>query len=90
VLARRYFKVLSMAKPYSDKKLGLGEPLASRLKDFCAANYRASVLDVIREALNEHIDRRLDEPAMKERFEKARRERLSLPQRVVRLAKKND
>jgi len=77
-----------MAKAFNDKKLGLGEPLASRLRDFCAANYRASALDVIREALIEHIDRRLEEPVMRERFEKARRDRLSLPQKIAQLVPK--
>ena len=75
-----------MAKPYNDAKLRLGEPLASTLKDFCAANYRAAALDVIREALQEHIDRRLENAEMRERYDKARKERLNLGERVVRLA----
>ena len=79
-----------MAKPYNDRKLGLGEPLATKLRDFCAANYRASVLDVIREALDEHIERRLEEPAMRERYEKARKDRLGLPEKIARLVKKSD
>ena len=79
-----------MAKPYNDKKLGLGEPIATKLRDFCAANYRASALDVIREALGDHIDKRLEEPAMRQRYEDARRERLNLPNKVAQLVKKGE
>lgn len=80
-----------MAKPYDDKKLRLGEPTATMLRDFLAANYNAPALDVIREAVQEHIKRRLDEePAMRERFEQARRKRLGLPETVVRLAARNE
>lgn len=77
-----------MAKPYNDKKLQLGEPLATRLKDFCAANYNCSALDVIREAVDEHINRRLENPEMAERMETARKKRLGLPNTVVELVKK--
>jgi hypothetical protein len=79
-----------MAKPYTDKKLGLGEPLASKLRDFCAANYNAAALDVIREALEDHINRRLENPEMKDRYETARCARLDLPKRVAKLVPKND
>jgi hypothetical protein len=79
-----------MAKPYNDKKFRLGEPLATKLKDFCAANYRAPAIEVIREALKEHIDRRLEEPEMKSLYEAVRRQRLGLPQRLVRLAPKKN
>ncbi len=75
-----------MAKPYNDAKLGLREPISSMLKDFCAANYKAAALDVIREAVQEHIERRLENREMRERYEKARRERLGLGEKVVRLA----
>jgi hypothetical protein len=64
-----------MAKPYNDKKLNLGEPLASKLRDFCAANYNAPALNVIREAVEEHINQRLENPEMRERFEDIRRRR---------------
>lgn len=77
-----------MAKPYNDKKLQLGEPLATRLKDFCAANYNCSALDVIREAVGEHINRRLQNPEMAERMEAARKTRLGLPNTVVELVRK--
>ena len=77
-----------MAKPFNDRKLGLGEPLATMLKDFCTANYKAAALDVIREALAEHIERRLAEPAMRDRYEKARRDRLNLPDKIAQLIKK--
>lgn len=77
-----------MAKPYNDKKIGLGEPLATMLRDFCEANYRTPALNVIREAVEDHIRRRLDEPAMKERYEAVRRKRLNLP--VVQLIPKKN
>ena len=77
-----------MPKPYNDKKLQLGEPLATKLKDFCAANYNCSALDVIREAVDEHIKRRLENPEMAERLESARKKRLGVPETVVRLMKK--
>jgi hypothetical protein len=69
-----------MARRASDARLQLGEPLASKLADFCAANYGAPQMNVIREALNEHIDARLaHEPALKARFEEARKRRLQKP-----------
>lgn len=77
-----------MAKPYNDKKFRLGEPLATKLRDFLSANYNAPSLDVIREAVEEHINRRLENPEMKERFEAARRKRLNLPDQVVQLVPK--
>lgn len=65
-----------MSRSYSDAKLQLGEPWASKLADFCAANYNAEAKAVIREALDEHIDRRLNnEPEMKKRFNQARQKR---------------
>ncbi len=57
-------------------RLKLPEPLASDLLDFRAANYRAPENEVVQEALREHIDRRLKEPAMRERFDQARKARL--------------
>ncbi len=79
-----------MPRIYNDSKLKLGEPLATKLRDFCKANYNAATLEIIREALNEHIDQRLKNPEMKERYEAARRARLKLPDRVVALIKKGD
>jgi len=46
-------------------RLAFDEPLASDFLDFRAANYKASEMEVIREALREHIDRRLQETEMK-------------------------
>ena len=60
------------------------------LKDFCAANYKAAALDVIREAVQEHIERRLENLEMRERYEKARKKRLALGEKVVRLATNGD
>jgi hypothetical protein len=58
-------------------RLDLGEPWASDLADFCAANYKGSQTEVIREALAEHIKRRLSrEPVLQSRFEEARKKRL--------------
>lgn len=58
-------------------RLDLGEPWASDLADFCAANYKGSQTEVIREALAAHIHGRLSrEPVLRERFEEARRRRL--------------
>jgi hypothetical protein len=63
----------------------LGEPLASDLADFRAANYRAKEIEVIREALEEHIKRRLEEPKMLERFNTARERRTSGTKKPLRL-----
>ncbi|HXO68703.1 MAG TPA: hypothetical protein VN838_07050 [Bradyrhizobium sp.] len=65
-------------------RLDLGEPWASDLVDFCAANYKGSQTEVIREALNELIHGRLSrEPVMRIRFDEARKRRLAtLAQRV--------
>jgi hypothetical protein len=59
------------------KRLAFPDPLASDFLDFRGANYNAAEMEVIREALREHIDRRLDaEPELRKRFEAARRKRL--------------
>ena len=77
-----------MAKAYNDKKLQLGEPLATKLRDFCAANYNCSALDVIREAVEQHIKVRLENPEMAARVEAARRKRLALPETILQFVKK--
>lgn len=64
-----------MARQGKGARLNLGEPLATDFIDFCAANYNAQEIEVIREALREHIDRRLKNREMRARFEQARRER---------------
>jgi len=79
-----------MAKLYSDAKFQLGEPFASLLRDFCAANYSTAAVDVIREAIQEHIEMRLENPDILKRFEKARRKRLNLPDKVVQLVPEKD
>ena len=78
-----------MPREFDDKKLNLGEPLASKVRDFRAANYNAPVMNIIREALDEHIERRLESPEMRERFDAARRRRLSQPQKIVQMVKKD-
>ena len=57
-------------------RLKLPEPLASDLMDFRAANYQAQETEVVQEALRDHIDRRLQEPEIKRRFDAARAKRL--------------
>lgn len=54
-----------MPKRSKDARLGLGEPLAGKLADFCSANYDCPQINVVREALEEHMSRRLAaEPAL--------------------------
>lgn len=65
-----------MTAKFKDGRLKLGEDLAILLTDFCAANYGAPTMGVVREAVYEHIMRRLENPEMKARYEKARSERL--------------
>ena len=79
-----------MAKPYNDKKIRLGEPFATMLRDFCDANYGAPALNVLREAVEEHIKRRIENPELNERYEAARRKRLNLPDQVVQLVPKTN
>ena len=64
-----------MSRRGKGSRLKLGEPLASDFIDFRAANYNAQEIEVIREALREHIDRRLKERGTKRRFDLARRKR---------------
>jgi len=66
-------------------RLAFDEPLASDFLDFRAANYKASEMEVIREALREHIDRRLQETEMKKRFVEARRKRPGSASDKIRL-----
>jgi hypothetical protein len=63
----------------------IGGTLADDLADFCAANYKAAELEVIREALETHIRERLKEPKMQERFEAARERRLRGEKKPLRL-----
>lgn len=59
-------------------RLDLGEPLAGKLADFCAAHYDASQTSIIRHALEEFIERRLADPgwsAMRTRYEEERQKR---------------
>ena len=76
-----------MPQKFKDSKLKLGEPLATQLADFCAANYKAAAIEVIREAVKEHIERRLKNSEIKERYERARKERLGVADQVVQLVK---
>ena len=64
-----------MPRAYKDSTLKLGEPIASKISDFLAANYRGDFNELVREAVDEHIERRLQEPHMKERFERQQRKR---------------
>ena len=67
------------------KRLAFDEPLASDFLDFRAANYNAPEMEMIREALREHIDRRLEEPEIPKQFDDARRKRLGLNGDKIRL-----
>ena len=79
-----------MPQKFKGSKIPLGEPLTTQLMDFCAANYNAAALEVIRESVREHIEWRLKNPEMKERFERARQERLGLAKKVVQLVEKKE
>ena len=46
------------------------------------------VLRLVREALDDHINQRLENPEMKERYEAARKARIGLPDKVVTLIRK--
>jgi DNA-directed RNA polymerase sigma subunit (sigma70/sigma32) len=72
-------------KVTTGSRLGLDEPLASDFLDFRAANYSAPEMEVIREALREHIDHRLQEPEMRKRFDEVRRKRLGTNGDKIRL-----
>lgn len=73
------FSLMAGRPRTTGKRLGFPEPLASDFLDFRSANYNAAEMEVIREALREHIDRRLDaEPELRKRFDAARRKRLGL------------
>jgi hypothetical protein len=67
------------------KRLAFDEPQASDFLNFRAANYNASEMEVVREALREHMDRRLQEPEMKRRFDEARRRRIGSNGDKIRL-----
>jgi len=83
---RVFDKLAHMGRPRTTgKRLAFGEPLASDFLDFRNANYNAAEMEVIREALREHIDRRLQEPEMRKRFDEARRKRLGLNGDKIRL-----
>ena len=55
------------------------------LADFRRANYNAPEIEIVREALTDHIEQRLREPEMKARFEAARAERLNETGKIARL-----
>lgn len=58
-------------------RLDLGEPLAGDLSDFQVAHYGASATEIIRRALRDFIDARLEEePTMNARYQAAKKERL--------------
>jgi Arc/MetJ-type ribon-helix-helix transcriptional regulator len=69
--------------------LKLPEPLASDVEDFLAASYHGRESDLVHEALREHIDRRLEEPEMKRRFERARASRLGRHKEPLKLITPN-
>ncbi len=68
-------------RPCSTSVAKRGGALASDLQDFCAAHYNCPAVEVIREAVRQFIDARLEaEPEMCRRFEKARKDRLKTRQ----------
>ena len=76
-----------MAKRSVDARLKLGEPLAAKLRDFCAAHYNCPQIEVIREAVEAHIDHRLErEPEVRRRYEEIRKARLGASSEVAVLA----
>jgi hypothetical protein len=71
------YSVPAQPKEKGGFRLDLGDPWEDDLTDFCAANYNGSKTEVIREALEEHLARRLLEPVMKARFDRERNKRLA-------------
>ena len=70
-------------------RLGLDEPLASDLMDFCEAHRGAPEKRVVADALRAFIDERLSvEPELRKRFEEARRKRLGIKEDKIRLVPK--
>src|SRR5258707_7094287 len=80
-----YPKVLFGYNTLANIRKEIGGTLADDLADFCAANYRTPDLEVIREALEAHINERLQEPKMRERFDAARERRLRGEKKPLRL-----
>jgi hypothetical protein len=76
-----------MPRRSNDGRLKLGDPLATELADFCAANYGAPEIEIIREALREHLARRLGEPEMRKRVEEARKRRLEGAGKPIKLVR---
>lgn len=69
-------------------RLDLGEELDGKLADFCAAYYNGSKTQVIREAVNEHINSVLaNEPERRRRYEAERRKRVGAAVRPIKLVK---
>lgn len=63
-------------KTTTGSRYKLGEPYDSLLADYCAANYGAPRIQVIREAVQEVILARLkSDPVMNERFKHEREKR---------------
>jgi hypothetical protein len=79
----RYSTQLEKSKGF---RLDLGEPWASDLIDFCAVHFKAPATEVIREALDEFIQGRLNaEPAVRKRFDEARKKRLGATGQNIRV-----
>lgn len=79
-----------MPEPDGPKgRLKLPEPLASDVKDFLASNYRGEEAALVQEALREHIDRRLEEPETKRRFDRERESRLGRKKEPLKLVTPN-
>ena len=73
-----------------DARLKLGEPLASDLADFCAANFDAPQMGIVRRAVERFIKDHLDNDlAMRRRYEDARKARLSGKDGNLRLLRRD-
>ncbi len=73
-------------KPSKQMLLELKETLATDLAAFCGAHYGAPQARIVREAIQEFIERRLTaEPVLRQRFNAARAELLKRPSEKIRL-----
>ena len=66
-----------MVKRTTGARLGLGEPWAGKLADFCEALYGPPEINIVRRALDTFIDKHLErETDLRKRYDAARKKRL--------------
>lgn len=64
----------------------LGEPVAGKLSDFCAANFNPPEIEVIRVALDQFIESELERnEGMRERYVAARKKRMDGDGKVAKI-----